>query len=157
MSIDDRNNKFQIAIEERKIIQTIIESQETIRMKLVGWSISLVTALTIAFYSKKICLSNLSYFIFVIIIIIAFFIIDFINLKVFIIMTKRSFDVEKMIREDINTYDGPKIQEELNKGVSISKIKNYFRRKYFLYRFSSPYIALIIIAVVSCLARNWFG
>jgi len=136
--------KLNVALEERKLIQTIIESHETIRMKILGWCITIFTALTVAFHTNKIQLSIGEYYIFIGVIFIVFFLIDYVNRTTFEAVINRSNDVEEFIRTDIENYDGPKIEDSIqNRSAWIS----------FNVRFLIPYVALFCIAGMSYLAK----
>jgi hypothetical protein len=140
----DSNDKLKVALEERKLIQIIIESHETIRMKILGWCITIFTGLTIAFHTDKIALETNKYFIFLGVIIIVFFLIDYVNRTTFEAVIKRSHTVEEFIRTNINNYDGPKIEEAIQNKSAMIK---------FNFRFLMPYLALFCIAGMSYLAK----
>lgn len=143
-------DKLQVALEERKIIQNIIHNQEEIRMKLVGWCITIVSGFIIAFHSNKIAISGTKFGLFTLLVVIVFLILDITNRSVFYKMLKRSKTVEKMIQNGASKYDGFKIEESMAEPMEKKNVVYDFR-------LFSPYIALIIIIAISFFAKRIIG
>jgi hypothetical protein len=141
------NDKLQVAIEERKIIQDIIHNQEAIRMKLVGWCITIISGFTIALYSQNVHLSSCKYLVFTLTVVLVFFLLDIVNRQVFFKMLKRSRAVEGMIQNSGSDYDGFKIEESMAQ-------KRLQKMCIFDYRLISPYVALVIIILVSYFTKD---
>ena len=144
------NDKLQTALEERKIIQEIIHNQEAIRMKLVGWCITIISGFTIAFHSKTIEILGYEYGIFAGLVVVVFFLLDIVNRSVFYKMIKRSKAVESMIQDSANKYDGFKIEKTMSEPTQWNNIKYDFR-------LISPYMALIIIILSSFFVKQVTG
>lgn len=137
------NDELSLAVEERKIIQDIIHNKESIRMKIVGWCMTIIIGFTIAFHADEIEIGGWKYAVFSIAVVLAFFLLDTVNRGVFYKMLKRSEAVEKMIREDAEKYDGFRIEESMLESLEWCKILKKD------WRLLAPYFVLLAMVFVS--------
>ena len=133
-----------IALEELKLVQSIIHTQEQMRFKVVGWCIATITGLSVAYLSEKLDLPHTSYFVLSILIILIFLWLDTVHRVAVDRAIMRSGEIEKALRGEAE-YDGPKIGESLSlkNGIlyQLRSLKNV--------RVYGPYLALLF--AVSCI------
>ena len=107
--------KFDLAIKEIELLNVAIARQETIGLKIRGWFLTLISAVTITLLSKdSFGLSLIGYFAISVTIILFFFFIEISHRVVEFKAIDRSQHVERLIRENkVKKYDGPKISDSL--------------------------------------------
>jgi len=119
------DNKFRLAKFERKLIQKIIHKQEDIRYKNLGWSITVVSAISIASLSDKVGLSANIYFAMTSLLISIFALFHFIHRSEFYKAVDRSLVVEDHMKAGGDNYDGPLIEAILrNKSLDPRVLKD---------------------------------
>ncbi len=129
--------KIDIAIEEWKMLSSIIGRLEDIEYKMRSWLFALITGLSIALYSKEI---NISWYSFIIIgyaLIILFVLMDLMHRMPKRRAIERSKIVEDFLKKG-GVYDGPKISESLkNREGKWQEFKQMLP--------NTPYIQIFII------------
>lgn len=133
-------DKNQIAIEELKIFQDVIYGQEEIRFKIKSWAFALISAISIAFLSKKTNFSSVEYLFISVGILFLFFWTDAIHRVAQDRSQKRTFDIECFLRGETE-YDGPKVNISLSRADTIKELLRSAKhvRVYF------PYLVLLFI------------
>ena len=126
-----------IALEELKLVQAIINNQEQIRLKIMGWGVAATIAISVAYLSEKIDLPPNSYLILSIIIIGIFLWLDTVHRVAVDRAIERSGGIEKCLRKEV-PYDGPKI----GKSISVKNGIPYQLRSLKNVRVYGPYLAL---------------
>jgi len=148
--------KLKIALEERKIVQDIINNKEDVRMRTNNWMITVVIGSSLILKIHQI--KFYEYFLWSIFVIVIFFCLDCVNRIGFYRMLELSKNIEGKINSLINnqnngiikSYDGFKIEEEMGKPCgllhSIKKVFSYSKSGIDI-RFFGPYIAVIMILI----------
>ena len=126
-----------IALEEFKLVQSIINNQEQIRVKVVGWCIATISAISVAYLSKKFQFSPGSYFAVSLTIIVIFLWLDTVHRVAVDRAIIRSGEIESFFRKEVD-YDGPKI----GKSISVKNGIPYQLRSLKNVRVYGPYVAL---------------
>ncbi len=135
--------KFELAVEERKIIQSIIHNRENIRIKILTWCITIITGLTVALYTEKVVLRSDTYFLLSIVIVLVFFIIDVANRFVFHKMLIRSREIEtNMNFRNIIYYSGFGIETAMGMRIRNKIVLKSYMKDYSLFL---PYVCLTIL------------
>lgn len=143
------NPKEFLPLEELKILQDIASRQEELRVKIRGWCIALLTALSVAALSQEIRISSGQFFFFGCVILVLFLWLD----ALYRVAQDRAFDrakvVESVLRGEVN-YDGPRIRDSLSEPNSLEGQIKSLRNV----RVYSPYaILLIIVTIVALVAK----
>jgi hypothetical protein len=134
-------NESQLALEELKILQSIIARQENNCMKLRGWAIGLVTALTVVFTSKDTLIVKSEYILLACIMIALFLWLEVIYAVAGNRAIKRSIEVEEIIPKATG-YKGPKIGANL-------KRKNTFRSQLDAFNNVRIYVPYAVLALIT--------
>ena len=103
-----------VALEEWKLLASIIGRLEEVEYKIRSWLVALITALAVALYSKRLDLSVGSFALIGIILIIIFVWMDLIHRMPKRNAIKRDREIEEILREG-RQYDGPKMSMTLAK------------------------------------------
>ena len=128
-----------IALEELKLVQAIINNQEQIRLKIMGWGVAATIAISVAYLSEKIDLLPNSYLTLSVIIIGIFLWLDTVHRVAVDRAIERSGEVEESLRGE-RAYDGPII----GKSVSVKNGIPYQLRSLKNVRVYGPYLALSV-------------
>ncbi len=126
-----------IALEELKLVQAIINTQEQIRLKIMGWGVATVSAISVAYLSEKLDLPSNSYLALSLVIIGIFLWLDTVHRVAVDRAIERSGEIEECLRKEA-TYDGPKI----GKSISVKNGIPYQLRSLKNVRVYGPYLAL---------------
>ncbi len=145
---DEKEKREKMALEELKIVETIINAQEQIRLKISGWGVATVSAISVAFLSKKLGLPPDSYLILSIIILAIFLWLDTVHRVAVDRAIQRSNYIESVLRGEV-AYDGPRIGES----ISVSNGIPYQLKSLKNVRVYAPYLALSF-AVIFIYAFN---
>lgn len=145
-------DKEQMALEELKIIQDVIYDQEAIRFKIKGWAVALITAISIAFLSKKINFSSTEYLFTSVGIVLLFFWTDVIHRIAQDRAQKRALNIERFLRGETE-YDGPKVSISLSRDNTIKDMLRSAKnvRVYF------PYLVLLFILFGISASGYWIS
>jgi len=137
-------DKQTIAVEELKIVEEIINYQESIRFKFLGWLITIISAISVAFLSSKLNISQNSFLLLSTLIIMIFLWLDTIHRVAVDRAIERAGKIERYLRAENKKYDGPKIGESISikNGIKYQIIALANIRVY------SPYLALFIAVLV---------
>jgi len=138
-----------IALEELKLVQSIIHNQEQMRIKVVGWCIATISAISVAYLSQKLNLPPKSYFSLSLIIILIFLWLDTVHRVAVDRAILRSGEIESFFRKEIE-YDGPKI----GKSISVKNGIPYQFRSLKNVRVYGPYLALCFAVSCMYLVKN---
>lgn len=126
-----------IAIEELKLVQAIISNQENTRLKIMGWGVAAVVAISVSYLAERVNMPPSSYLGPSVIIIGLFLWLDVIHRVSVDRAIERSATIEQYLR-DGDDYDGPKIglSMSVSNGLSyqLNAVKNI--------RVYAPYLAL---------------
>lgn len=131
-------------LDELKLVQDIITTQEELCFKIISWAIGLITALTIGFFHKSVDINSLIYIISGCIIILGCFLVARNHWVTFYRAVSRSRKIEEEIKN--NTYTRVKI----NKALRTEDDLDFF----IYYRFYGPYLMLVILVIVSGLGKS---
>ena len=137
-----------IALEELKLVQAIINNQEQIRLKIMGWGVAATIAISVAYLSERIDLPPNSYLTLSVIIIGIFLWLDTVHRVAVDRAIERSGEIEESLRGE-RAYDGPII----GKSISVKNGIPYQLRSLKNVRVYGPYLALSI-AVLFVYAFN---
>ena len=138
-----------IALEELKLVQSIIHNQEQMRVKVVGWCIAIISAISIAYLSKKLELPSNSYFGLSLAIVSIFLWLDTVHRVAVDRAIIRSGEIESFFRKEIE-YDGPKI----GKSISVKNGIPYQFRSLKNVRVYGPYLVLCFAVFCMYLMKN---
>jgi hypothetical protein len=142
----DNKNYDKLALEEMKLLQSIILKHDDIRSKMVGWSVSLVSALSAFYLHEKSGMDRTGFQIVGFSITILFFWLDTIYKVAQDRAINRSRVVEKMIAN--GEYEGPAIGVSLGKdNLVLDQLRSALN-----VRVWSPYAGLSLLVLV---ASNW--
>jgi ribose/xylose/arabinose/galactoside ABC-type transport system permease subunit len=113
MNDKDNQSPNPVAIEEWKLLSSIIARLEDVEYKMRSWLFTLITGLTIALYSKEIDLSVVSFFLIGSFLVAVFLWMDLVHR-----MPKReaielSKEIEHSLRKNGPKYEGPTMSEAL--------------------------------------------
>ena len=136
------------AIEELKILSTIIGRIENAIYQKQGWLLTLITGLTLAVFKDNPFICKQQFLAISIPITIVFYIADVVQRIPVHRAIKRSKKVERSLEKN-NSFDSPSISESLSKGKSI---KDFFAiaKKF---RVFAPYLGIIAaILIIYCIA-----
>lgn len=111
----------ELAIDEMKILRDIAKHQEDQRLKIKGWLITLVTALSIAYLTKKLSISALQYVGLSLLLSVLFLWLDVVFKVAQNRALKRCADVENYLRVGAGNFDGPLISVTLSKANTCSE------------------------------------
>jgi hypothetical protein len=89
-----------ITLEELKLVQFIIHNQEQMRIKVVGWCIATISAISVAYLSLKLNLPSKSYFSLSLIIILIFLWLDTVHRVAVDRAIFRSGEIERFFRKE---------------------------------------------------------
>lgn len=142
------NAKLTVALEEFRIIQTIIINHEALFDKIRGWCITLIGAISVAYISDDISISAAPYIILSWFIIFFFAFTEAVHRVAHGRAMKRSEDIESQLSNNCAKYDGPKIRESLKTGVTLPALKKFSNKLRFWVIWGT---LLLIVIVVS-----WF-
>ena len=131
-------------MDELKIVQDIITTQEELCFKVFSWAVGLVTALTIGMFHKSIEISSYMYVGCGITIVLGFYIVARHHWHTFSSAVVRSNEIEKEIKN--NTYQGVKINYVLNTDQSVGLFGGY---KLWL-----PYLVLSVVLISAGLVKT---
>jgi len=132
-------------MDELKIVQDIITTQEELCFKVFSWACGLVTALTIGLFHSSINLSIPVYVLCGLITTVGFFTVARYHWRTYLSAVVRSRQIENEINS--NTYQGIKINNVLKANKSIVWFGGY---KLYL-----PYIILSLVVIIAS-AYNYF-
>jgi len=142
MSNQERNKDL-LALEEFKLLQEIAQNQEELRLKLRGWCVALVTALSVASLSKEIDLSGTRFFLISIMVVFMFLWLD----VLYRVAQDRALKRAKVVEEclcDLKEYKGPCIRQNLSLPNSVTEQLQSLNN----IRVYSPYLLLVMITIV---------
>jgi len=148
----DKNNESRkaIAIEEWKLVSSVIARLENVEHQMRNWLFGLITALTVAFYSNQIEELSGVRFIAIGLFLVATFIWMDLNHR----MPKRraielSKEIEKSLRDNSVEYAGPSLSTALagNRTGKWKELKRMLK--------NTPYIQIMILVVLLGLTP-WF-
>lgn len=136
----------QLALEELKLLQGIAEAQETLRFKIRGWCVALITALSVAVLSHKILFPVGQFLLIAMVIMLTFLWLD----VLYRVAQDRALKRAKLVEESLRglvKYDGPKVRESLSvpnsvadQMLSLNNVRVY-----------GPYLLLLVILFVVAL------
>ncbi len=132
-----------LALEELKLIQTVISRQESLRLTLRGWAIGLVSILTVSFLSSKLLLPRAQYVAGVVFLCVLFFWLEVVHRVAENRAMERCENIELFLRGGTPTYGGPLIGKSLARPNSLrDQLKAADNLRIYL-----PYLVLIIGAI----------
>jgi hypothetical protein len=135
-------NDKDVAIEELKILQTIIHNQDIIFSRIRGWCVVVVGGISIGLLSDKIQIPNAPYLAISTLIVFTFTWTEAIHRVAQKRAMTRSGDVESFLRGE-REYDGPLIRNSLNKTNRFKDQIGTFSNR----RFIGFYFAILFIPV----------
>ncbi len=141
-----KHGKYDTALKEIEILNLAIARQEDIGLKIRGWCITLITALTIAFLSNELITNKETFFWITLFVIFLFYHIETLHRVAEIRAIRRSQRVEKIMRLGL-PYDGPDISRSLVFGRPGDKRKAWFNPRIFWTYFFLFAFALVIYIV----------
>jgi len=99
MCEDKLNIDVQLALEERKLIQSIINQQEDASFKIRGWAIALFTGITFIYFKQVDNeLSDIAYFMVILALSFLFYWIEKRHMEAFFKLVVRASDVENILK-----------------------------------------------------------
>jgi hypothetical protein len=134
------------AIEELKILSSIIGRIENAIYQRQGWLLTLITGLTLALLKDNPLICKQQFLAISIPITIVFYIADIVQRVPVHRAILRSENVEKSLREN-NNFDSPLISKSLSEG---NNIKDFLKIAHKL-RVYAPYLGIIAVIVIICL------
>lgn len=132
-----------VAIEELKILQSIIKNQDSIFSKIRGWCVVVVTGISGGFLSEKIQLESAPYFAISVFIIFLFTWTEAVHRVAQMRAINRSGNVESYLRGELQ-YDGPQIKNTLSKPNLITDQLATFSNR----RFVGFYLTVLFIPII---------
>jgi hypothetical protein len=146
--MDKKNNESRrlIAIEEWKLASSVIGRLENVEHQMRNWLFALLTALTVALYSKDIDLSGISFIIIGLLLVTTFVWMDLMHR----IPKRSAIELSKKIEESLKDnnieYAGPSLSTALA-GKRIGKWNELKRMLK-----NTPYVQIMILVVLLGLA-----
>ena len=138
-------NQREIAIEEWKLLESIIGRYEEIFFKIRGWLYALIAAFIIAFISGKISFCWWQFFIIGLFFIVFFLFLEFLQRGPIHRARNRAELIEDSIRKD-ESYVGPELSKSLRGSGSIwSDFQDAWIELKKVPRFWGPYVILAIL------------
>ena len=131
-----------VALEEWKLLASIIGRLEEVEYKIRSWLVALITALAVALYSKRLDLSVGSFALIGIILIIIFVWMDLIHRMPKRNAIKRDREIEEILREG-RQYDGPKMSMTLAKPRRCGMLQELWRMAW-----NTPYLQFLILVIL---------
>ena len=135
----------QIALEELQILAGVIGRKEAVRLRQRNWVITVVSGLTIAFFSNSSHIRAAEYAAVALATIVIFWLMETVYQHVEDRAIERTRKLEQILREG-RPYDGPLISESLAPR-SLAEQQRYVARMFLAPRVASPYLALIAIVI----------
>ncbi len=132
-----------LALEEYKLLQSIAEAQETLRFKIRGWCVALITALSVAVLSQKIHFSGGQFLSLASVIVLMFLWLD----VLYRVAQDRALDRAKVVEKSLQgliEYDGPKIRDKLSVQNSLADQVHALKNV----RIYGPYLLLSAIIIL---------
>ena len=112
-------NKENMALEELKIFQKTISDHEDVFLKIRGWSITLVSAISVGYLSDRISISYFEYVFLSLMIVVFFSWSEAIHRVAQTRAKNRSGEIEQAIRGEIE-YNGPSIRATFTQGNTLA-------------------------------------
>lgn len=137
-------SEINLAIEEIKLAQDLINTQENLHFKVFSWAIGVITALTIGFFHNNIDMHPAVYMTLGITVILIFNWVAKRHWNLFYCAAARSYDIELEVEND--NYSGIKLNRSLNAHEKDIELKHRMR----LY---APYLALSVVVLLSGLPK----
>jgi len=131
-------------MDEFKIVQDIITTQEQLCFKVFSWAVGLVTALTIGMFHKSIDIHPYMYVGCGVIVVLGFYIVARHHWHTFSSAVVRSREIEEEI--NTNTYQGLKINHVLKTDKSIGLIGGY--------KLWVPYLVLSLVLISAGIVKT---
>lgn len=132
-----------IIIKELEIMQGIIARQEEMRMQCRNWYITIVTALTVAFFSKEVSLGQRHYLLITLVLAASFLWLEVIHRVAEQRAMDRGLLIEQALRKEV-VYNGPSIGESFKdastKGEQLKALNNI--------RLYATYLLLSLLAII---------
>lgn len=142
--------RYQIAIEELKLLEDKISRHANLAFQNRGWLFALLTALVIGLFDEKDKISSLNFLLISLILTCTFFFMELIQRIPQRQAMARAKEIEEILRNERN-YDGPKISISLTLG---GKPSDYLKSVSAVVLI--PYISIIII-IISLTVINLFS
>ncbi len=102
-----------LALEELKLLSALISKQEEFRLTTRGWSLAILTGLTIAHLNHDLSVGRATFLLLGLGIIVSGWIIEAWYSMAQLGAMDRSLVVEQFLRGDCSSYDGPRIATDL--------------------------------------------
>ena len=137
-----KSNKS-IAIEEWKLLNSVIARLEDVEYKIRSWLLALITGLAVALYSNKIDLPVLGFAIISILLIVIFAWMDLIHRIPKRYAIERAEKVEEILKDENAIYDGPLMSKSLSeprKEIIGKELRRMFA--------NTPYIQILILVIL---------
>jgi hypothetical protein len=135
----------QVALEELQILAGVIARKEAVRLRQRNWVITVVSGLTIAFFSNNSHIRASEYAAVALATIVVFWLMETVYQHVEDRAIERTRKLEEILRDGL-PYDGPLISESLAPR-SFHEQQQYAARMFFAPRVASPYLALVAIVI----------
>lgn len=136
---------------EYKILQDIIARLENNEFKIRGWLFSIITALSVTYFSKKIDIGEIGYLIVSIFCTLIFLVYELLHR----IPKRKAFDrvkyLDRVIKEGGN-YDGPELYSSLSGKRSFNEIWQDFKN----IQIWLPYLMIILFIITIIIFKNLF-
>jgi len=136
------------AFEELKIFQKSISDHDAAFNKIRGWSITLISAISVGYLSDRLAISKLDYLSLSLMIVLFFSWSEAIHRVAQSRATKRTGEIERAIRGEIE-YTGPFIRKTFKQGNSFSDQVVAVRKP----RFYVTYLSLVVIILIVSVGR----
>lgn len=140
------NSKLTVALEEFRMIQTIIINHEALFDKIRGWCITLISAISVAYISDDISISAAPYIILSWFIIFFFAFTEAVHRVAHGRAMNRSEDVENQLSNNCLNYDGPKIRKSLKTGVTLPDLKEFSNKLRFWVIWGTLFLIVIVVS-----------
>ena len=144
--------KKTIAIEEWKLLNSVIARLEDVEYKIRSWLIALITGLAVALYSNKIDLPVLGFAIITILLIVIFAWMDLIHRIPKRYAIDRAKEVEKILKGENAIYDGPLMSKSLSEPR-----KKMMRTELCRMFVNTPYVQILILVILLCVGYMFFS
>lgn len=135
----------QIALDELQILAGVIERKEAVRLRQRNWVVTVVSGLSIAFFSDSRHIHPGEYVAVALATVMIFWLMETVYQHVEDRAIQRSRNLEELLREG-RPYDGPLISASLSPR-SLTEQLRYVARTLLAPRVASPYLALMAIVI----------
>lgn len=144
----------ELAREELKLVQEAIFKEEEYCYSAYRYAFVIVSGLIISLFSKNVSIGVIAFLVVCVVVLIGSIYLQLIYRESFYGAVGRSHDIQRFLRGEIKSYDGPRIYEALHKiHPSHKATSEAFRNP----RFYIPNGFLILIVCVSALAKSCGG